>query len=167
MPIKFNAEEILEMAVKIERNGARFYRGAAADSKDAHAVNILNRLADMEDAHQRIFVTMMNDLASNEKEPKVFDPENQTVEYLRAMADGYVFNAYEEPSTIIKQGDSLEKIFKTALGMEKDSIVFYLGIKDMIPTEVSKRRVDDIIREEMSHIVIINTELADIASARR
>jgi len=43
---------------------------------------------------------------------------------------------------------------------EKDSIVFYLGMKDMVPAKLGKNRLDDIIKEEMEHIKIIGKKLS-------
>jgi hypothetical protein len=41
MSFEFNADEILEMAEQIERNGARFYRKAAELVKDAAVSKLL------------------------------------------------------------------------------------------------------------------------------
>ena len=43
--------------------------------------------------------------------------------------------------------------------MEKDSIAFYLGMKDMVPDDLGKSNMDAIIREEMSHIQLLSEKL--------
>jgi len=45
-----------------------------------------------------------------------------------------------------------------AIGLEKDSIVFYLGMKDAVPERLGRSRIDDIIREEMSHVYLLSRE---------
>jgi len=42
---------------------------------------------------------------------------------------------------------------------EKDSIVFYLGIKEMVPEKYGKDKLDKIIKEEMGHIKLLSKEL--------
>ena len=53
-----------------------------------------------------------------------------------------------------------EEVLRTAIGLEKDSIAFYVGIMEFVPPELGKFRVADIIKEEMRHVVILNAELA-------
>ena len=45
MSYDFNADDVFEMAEQIERNGAVFYRQAAADIKDPDAKHFLSDLA--------------------------------------------------------------------------------------------------------------------------
>lgn len=51
MGIKFNADEVLQMACQIERNGSKFYRDAQAKLKDSRADVLLLKLAEQEDEH--------------------------------------------------------------------------------------------------------------------
>lgn len=155
----FNADEIFEMAEQIERNGARFYCLAAeGDFKEDHKQKLL-KLANMETEHEKTFATMRTQLSGKETGPTVFDPYGEATNYLRAMADGYVFNTKIDPTELIA-GKSVEEILKTAIGLEKDSIVFYLGIKDMVPERFGRDKIDKIIREEMGHITLLSDELA-------
>jgi rubrerythrin len=55
---------------------------------------------------------------------------------------------------------SLEAILKEAITAEKDSIVFYLGMKDMVADGAGKAKIDVIIKEEMGHIRQLSRELA-------
>ena len=82
--------------------------------------------------------------------------------YLRAMADGHVFNVREDPSDKLTGNETMAEIIKLALGCEKDSIVFYLGLRDMVPAREGKDKVDAVIREEMGHISILNKQMADL-----
>jgi rubrerythrin len=53
----------------------------------------------------------------------------------------------------------MKSVLKAAILAEKDSIVFYLGMKEMVPEKYGKDRLDKIIREEMGHIKILGKEL--------
>ena len=150
---KFNANEIMEMAEQIERNGHDFYKKAAEDIKDADIKSFLLELAEMELQHESTFQEMKAALTSKEKADVVFDPHEETAAYLQALADTRVF--YE------KQIDtsSAQEVLKEAIVAEKESIVFYLGMKDMVPDDAGKAKLNGIIREEMKHIQIISAKL--------
>ena len=56
----------------------------------------------------------------------------------------------------------MEEVLKFAIGAEKESIVFYLGMKDAVPSNLGKNRLDDIVREEMSHIRLLSNKLVSL-----
>ena len=167
MSFEFNADEILEMAVQIERNGARFYRKAAELVEEATVRKLFQDLAAWEDGHERAFATIRTDLAQQEREPRVFDPEHETSVYLRAMADGHVFDARVDPADRLTGKESAEDILRMAIGQEKDSIVFYTGLKEMISQAAGRERIEEIIKEEMGHIGFLNREIAALGSKVR
>jgi rubrerythrin len=149
----FNANEILQMAEQIERNGADFYRKSSEKIQDPAGKELLLNLAEMEDQHEKTFATLRSKLSGQEKAPTVFDPEGETVRYLKALADSKVF--FEK--TI--DTDNMEGILKEAITAEKDSILFYLGIKDLVPQALGQNRIDEVIKEEMAHIHLLTQEL--------
>ncbi len=91
-----------------------------------------------------------------------FDPENQAALYLQAVANGKVFDLKKDPSDLLSEGITLKDILQTAIGLEKDSIVFYTGIEDMVPEKLGKERIKDIIKEERGHIVFLNKQLTSL-----
>ena len=153
MMYDFNADDIFEIAEQLERNGAKFYRSAAGAVQSDRNRELLLKLAAMEDDHEKTFKKMRSELSAAEKTPTVFDPNDEAVLYLRALADTRVF--YE------KQIDtsSMKEILKDAITAEKDSIVFYLGMREAVPGDLGGKRLDDIIKEEMGHIRLLSGEL--------
>ena len=149
----FNANEILQMAEQIERNGADFYRKSSEKIEDPAARKLLLNLAEMEDEHEKTFAVLRSKLTADEKAQTIFDPEGETVRYLKALADSKVF--FEK--TI--DTSNLEGILKEAITAEKDSILFYLGVKDLVPEALGRDRIDLVIKEEMSHINLLTKEL--------
>jgi len=162
MGLDFNVDEIFEMAEQIERNGAKFYRKAAEAEEDTHAQQILLDHATMDDEHERIFSSMRNELSKQERGPTVFDPYQEAALYLRAMADGVIFNVKDDPSQRLTGKESMEDILTTAIGLEKDSIVFYLGMKEMVPERLGRGKVDHIVKEEMKHISLLSQQLRSL-----
>lgn len=162
MTIPFSADEVLQMAEQIERNGSRFYRRAAQGFADSRARQQLLDLAAMEDEHQKVFASMRADLSPQEREPSVPDPYGEAVLYLRGMADGSVFDVRADPSERLTGKETMEDILRTAIGLEKDSIVFYLGLKEIVPERLGRQRIEDIIKEEMGHITVLSQEMASL-----
>jgi len=157
MGSRFNADEVFAMAEKIEKNGATFYRKAAEMfSEDAETNKLMNSLAAMEEEHRIIYAAMRSELAEKESESTVFDPDNQVTEYLHAIADKNVFDMDKDPSDILTGNESVSDIIYTAIGLEKDSIIFYLGLKDVIPEKLGRSKIDNIIDEEKHHIVMLS-----------
>jgi rubrerythrin len=162
MSIRFNADEIFEMAEQIEINGGKFYRRAAEMVSDPAARRKLLALAEAEDEHRKTFAEMRSELSGQEKSG-TFDALNEELSgYLRAWADGQVFDVGEDPSLRLTGRETLEDIYRMAIGLEKDSVVFYLGLKDATPAKWGRGRIDDIIREEMKHIAVLGTEIATL-----
>jgi rubrerythrin len=160
MPMPFNADEIFEMAQQIERNGAKFYRAAA--KKISAMKETFLELADMEDEHLKTFTDMRSNLSAAEKEPLVFDPDSQAAMYLQVMANGHVFDIKTDPTRQLTGRKTAEDILKMAIGLEKDSIVFYSALKESVSRKAGKDKVEAIIAEEMSHIVILGDKLASL-----
>lgn len=154
MSFVFNADEIFEMAIKIEKNGEKFYRESARKVLNAEAEDLLTKLAEMEVEHQRVFKGMRSALTEADKKAITFDPGNEAGLYLASLANTKVF--FEKDIDTSK----LEGVFKSALAAEKDSIVFYLGMKDVVPAGSGREKIEDIIREEMRHVRILGEKLA-------
>ena len=161
MGIPFNADEVFEMAEQIERNGGKFYRAAA--KKFPAMSKVLLDLAAMEDEHLKTFANMRAELSGTEIEEQVFDPDGQAQMYLRVMADGHVFDLKADPSEQLASKNTPESVLKMAIGVERDSIAFYVGLKEAVSSRAGKDKVEDIIKEEMGHIVTLNQKLQDLA----
>jgi rubrerythrin len=153
MGFDFNIDEILAMAEEIERNGAAFYRTAAQGSTDAVTRDMLNELAEMEDQHEKTFADLRAGLTEQEKKPGAFDPEDETAQYLKALADRRVF--HEKAIDL----NSLAEVLKEAIVTEKDSIAFYVGMRELVPGDLGKEKVGKIIKEEMGHLVLLTDKL--------
>ena len=63
MGITFTADEIFEMAEKIEKNGAEFYREAAEKATDKDTKQMLLDMAVMEQGHLETFQDMRKELS--------------------------------------------------------------------------------------------------------
>lgn len=164
MGMPFNADEVFEMAEQIERNGGKFYRKAA--DKFPALRKLLLDLAVMEDKHEKVFAAMRTKLSGEEVEAPVFDPDGEAQMYLRVMADGHVFNLKANPAEKLGDIETAEDLLKVAMGVERDSIAFYVGLRESVSPKAGKDRIEDIIKEEMKHVAVLNERLEALEQAR-
>ncbi len=159
MGTEFNADEIFQMAEQIEKNGISFYRKAASGTDSPSLREVLKRLAAWEGEHLKFFSRLRAALTEQERRKRVPDPEDQDSEYLRAWADHHVFDLGTDPAEKITGKEAVENILSTAIRLEKDSIVFYLGMKDIVPERLGRDKVQEIIREEMRHVDTLSRQI--------
>ncbi len=157
MTNEFTANDMFDIAIEIEQNGARFYRRAANLMDEKNHKQFLSSLAEMEDDHEKTFAAMKEQLAGSEAAATVFDPDNENMPYLKALADTRVFFQKDQPEP------SMKGILTAAIAAEKDSISFYLGMKELVPEKLGRSKVQDIIREEMRHIQLLAGKLTEFA----
>lgn len=153
----FNADEVFEMAEQIEVNGARFYRASA--EKFPALNKMLLELAAMEDEHQKTFAAMHADLSSGGREGCVFDPDGEAQMYLRIMADGNVFDTKADPVDKLAGCETPQDVLRLAIGFEKESIAYYVGLKASVSAKAGKDKVESLIGEEVKHIALLSEKL--------
>ena len=152
MPVTFNADEIFEMAIEIEQNGSAFYREAAQNAKDEDTKKMLLDMAAMEDGHVRTFEEMRKFLTDKEKAETVYDPNNEGALYLQAMADSHGMEGKVSPTQKLTGQETTREVYEIALNAEKESVVFYYGLKEYVSARAGKEKVEAVIKEELSHI---------------
>ena len=148
---KFNLAEIFEIAEQIERNGVDFYKHAAKKFKDVPELKeLLLKLADDEKKHERIFKDFKKAFTDKTINDETCD--ETALMYLDAIAGQFVFGDKENKEREIFSSLSKQDIFKFGIKIEKDSILFYLGLKDAIVDPNDKRAIDLLIDEEKRHL---------------
>ena len=161
----FNANEAFEIAKRIEYNGIVYYRKAAEIMKDESSKKLMNELAEMEVVHEQIFAHMQKTLSGEELGETMYDPHDDAYAFLKGMADKYVFNPKEDPLKVLAPGADARTILNGAIQREKDSVIFYEGIKVMVPEKFGRARLDEIIAQEMGHIIILTRHLDKMEAA--
>jgi rubrerythrin len=159
MSITFNADEIFEMAEQVERNGAQFYRDVAAQATDRPMKDLLLSLAATEDGHLRTFQEMRKSLSDQEKRGTTFDPDNEATLYLQALADSKGFEGMISPTQKLTGKESPRQLLEIAIDAEKNSVLFYVGLKDLMATAASRDRIEGVIREEVRHVADLRRHL--------
>jgi len=156
----FNADEVFEIAKRIERRGVAFYRAAATHMPDEATVQLMRSLADMEAQHEATFKQMQDALSETEKAEILQDPHGDAFDFLRGMADGYVFDLNEDPIAFLDGKPSGKSILNKAIEREAESVAFYTCIRSMVSAKHGQGRILEIIQQEMGHIAQLSKELS-------
>ena len=108
----------------------------------------------MEDSHERTFADMRQSLANGETRTLTFDPSGEVQQYLMAMAYANVFDPDVDLVDAVS-GMSSEELLQVAIDLEKEPIVFYLGLREMVSEREGKGKAEGILREGMSHVTML------------
>jgi rubrerythrin len=163
MGFTFNLCEIFDLAETIERKGSEFYRKAAETFKDSETYEVLLQLADKEANHALAFAAIRKSFSERECSPTAFDPDNEQALYLQAMADHRICGIKNKNLCRELNGkESKEEILQLAIDREKEGLAFYTELKDAVPKESDKDKVEVIIKAKMRHIDLLNRELGTL-----
>lgn len=149
----YNADEIFDIAVRIERNGRDFYRLAAEKTSNENARTLFYELSEWEGEHIESFEKMKAELPSSTKRPTVFDPDGELSTYLQAAADTHIFIKTTDVSQLITE--SITESLDTALKFEKDSVAYYTAMAKAVPPHLGREKIETLISEELDHISLI------------
>jgi rubrerythrin len=163
MGIAFTAAEILEMAEKMERAGASFYRNAAKQFDNPYIRQLFTELVAWEEKHEEIFGGMRERLARTDMQSGDLDSDEDLATYLQAIKGLDVFAGKIDPTEELTGDENMKDVLKKAIEKERDSIVYYNALKPFVPSEADRKTVDSIIKEEMHHIRILNQSLEGLS----
>ena len=166
MGLDFDPEQAYHVAIKIEENGAKFYRMAIDLVDDPEKKKLLASLAGWEDEHKDLFIKLRDDISDLDPMDyrgyleRLYEPTDEQNEIFQLLADANVFPIELDPSDLLKGDETLIDILRIALNLEKDAVIFYMSIQGVMKTSGESTALNKIIKEEMRHIAILNRELA-------
>lgn len=161
MVITFTADEIFEMVEEVERNAVEFYSEAVERSLDEDTKKLLLEMVATENEHLKTYQYMRKELASEEKMAS-FDSDKRSVMYLQTIADARTWEGRRSPMQEFSGNETTRQILEIALNAEKEMVVFYFGLKDLVSTKANKNKVEQIIIEELGHISALLKKLKSL-----
>ncbi|MFU8855376.1 MAG: hypothetical protein ACNA8S_00055 [Deferrisomatales bacterium] len=159
MSYYMNVDEIYLVGVEIEKNGRAFYTAAAAATTDPEVRALCGELAAWEAKHVELFEELRRKLAPQASEGGAFDPADEEREYIRATADGHVFVKNRDIGGLVARCTSAAALLDLAIQFEKDSVVFYSAMKQLLPRAPG---LDALIDEELRHIGLLTRQKAKV-----
>jgi len=145
MSLRYSLWDLVEIAVQIEFGGERFYRYAAERNEKLRDAFLF--LADEDKKHAVIFQGLLH---PGYEGPGGFDIK-EAIPYVRAIVDSSVLRYLTERREFPEKVVSVSAALEFALGLEKESILFYYELLERIK-EKEKTTVEKIIEEEKKHI---------------
>jgi len=147
MSISFSGSELINIALGIEGRGVAFYESMADSTQNANAREVFRYLADMEREHLQTFQGM---LAEADKF-QFSETAGEHAAYLQTLVDSAVFSDDLITSKLAGGVESDVAALDLSIGAEKDSILFYYEMRDLMPQQ-AQATVNKIIAEEKSHL---------------
>ena len=159
METKFNVFEILQIAEKIEHNGAKFYLKTAELFDDMEVRDACYKLATWKARHEKILAQRRKRFSEQTGEFGTFDPNNYVLSNPDVMADLAVFATTPGSLKGPPDRENRREILKDAIRRSKEAIFFYRGLKDFARDPASKDTIDKIIKEENRYIRLLTEQI--------
>ena len=142
----FSANEILDMAIKIEKNGEAVYRNAIDKVSEPELVPLLEWMADEESKHADWFSNLKLNIMRKRANPFM---EELSRELFDDILGDKNFSLKDIDFSSIDKINDLIAIF---IGFEKDSVLFYEVLEPFIEDPDVLENLKKIIEEEKNHI---------------
>ncbi len=155
----FNAGEIFQVAIEIEKNGQVFYEQGQSAVEDPEVKELFAALARDEVNHQKRFETLLSELPEELKRPTVSDLDQELDLYVRDLAGQHVFGASEGFKSEMEKIRTVDDALQLALRFEKDSVIFYLGMHDATCEGKARDIVSMLVKEEQEHVRRLSLQL--------
>jgi rubrerythrin len=145
----FSANEILDMAIRIEKNGEAVYREAIEKISGAQLGSVLEWMADEEVKHANCFASLKEKIEST---PTNLFVEEMSRELFNDLLGEKSFSHKEVNFSQIEDVNDLIAIF---IEFEEDTILFYEMLVPFVEDESALENLKKIIAEENNHIDLL------------
>jgi len=142
----FTLGEIIELAIRIEKNGENTYRKAQNEVPISELASMLQGLADDEAEHEKWFVELMEDMDIEIEDPLLEEMGNSI---LRSVLGDQAFSMSDADFSRI---DNITRLLELSIEFEKDTIIFYEMLKEFIEDVKVLSGINKIIEEENRHV---------------
>jgi rubrerythrin len=149
---KITAKSIINFAIKIERGGEIFYNTVAGKIRDEEISDLFKLLSAEETRHKQDFKEIGKKMFGFGKADlvEVITKENSII---NAIVSSLIQKSSEKISEYSKRIKNKVEVIEVAIGFEKDTILFYYEIMDLMKDEESQKVLNRIITEERRHIL--------------
>jgi rubrerythrin len=146
--VNFSGEEIIKLAVEIEKAGKIFYQKALTRVDDHDAKTTFISLAEEEAGHISDFQKLGEALTGNVTPEESYPGEYG--DYLKSIIDTHVFNR-NNVEDLVKDIKTFREALAIAFSFEKDSIMIFQEFGKVVD-ENGKKVIAELIRQEKEHI---------------
>jgi rubrerythrin len=145
----FSLEEILDLGIRIEKNGEKFYREAQKQVALEELRILLTRLAEDEVEHVGFFTRKKEAIKSKPEDAEV---EKQASAILQEILGDQTFSLKQVDPSDLK---TIDDLLDLAIEFEKDTILFYEMLSAIATTDDTLKGLQEIIQEENRHVAML------------
>jgi rubrerythrin len=153
-----DVRELLRLAKKDEDVGAEFYQALSEQVEDAGLRDEILEIKEQEIGHSRRFQEMIDELSD------YVPQEDFAGEYEQYYQSFLSKREYLETGQAVEMASNIESDMeglKLALSQEKNTLLFFLEMKELVPTGQHREMVHQVIDEERDHIVQLSQMILD------
>ena len=143
-----SGSEVAEIGIQIEKNGRDFYNTFAKQTNNQKVQEIFKFLAQEEEKHIQVFQGLLD--KTEKYEPQGLDVDNYFA-YLSVLAGEHIFTQKDKGEEAAQAIKTDKEAVEKAICFEKDSIVFYAGIRKIVP-DYDQKIIEALIAQEESHL---------------
>lgn len=148
MTKKFTGQELIDIAIRIEKNGEELYKTLAEQSEFATVKNAFKALANEERKHVASFDRIQDIIGR-------FNPQEaypgEYAQYLQALADENVFARKDVFMDLAKKVVTIEEALDLAIMFEKETLIFLHGIVDSLDSD-DYPVLNELVLQEKEHL---------------
>ena len=145
----FTLGEIIDLAIRIEKNGENTYRKAQEEVSNPSLASMLQWLAEEEVEHEKWFAQLKETVETTGEDPKL-------EEMGKAILQGVLGDqAFSIKDADFSKTEDINSLLELSIEFEKDTILFYEMLSTFIDDEETLRQLDKIIEEENRHVQVL------------
>jgi rubrerythrin len=145
----FQATDIVEMALELEKSGEIFYRTVAKKAASPQVEVLFEELAEQEQRHYAAFEGLSRTVW--DKSPVIGDSWDQYLMYLQATIQSAFFEGSDKALALAEQVSDEKEALRMAVAFEKETMLFFHDLRDKV-SEADRAVVERIIAEEKAHL---------------
>ena len=148
----FNATEVFRIATEIKDRCIAFYQEAQGVIQDSAVRSLFESLVREETEHKAKIESLRAKIPAGAWTPSVSDPEQELDLYIKMMADQHVLNPARDLDARLAEVKTTQDALKLALQLEKDSVIFFLGMQEATCEGKDRDLLSLLIKEEQDHV---------------
>jgi len=144
----FYISEIIAFAIEKEKESYSLYKQLAEQVTDKGIQVLFGELMMQEKHHEEIYEDMLKTV--EKQQSTGVSEDHEYVAYMREL----IATSRTTPSLSDLDLNDIHAVLNFAIAREKDSILFYLGLKNFVESNMQEY-IDTIIKEETKHVTIL------------
>lgn len=148
----FSAADVVLAAQQIEIRGEIFYTRLTETAATPELKKMFTFLASEEARHREIFRKLSARL--DQVEIPAWAGEDEYVQYLKYLLDSHTLFQLGDVQQVRQYTGTTQEALSTAMGFEKDTIMFFLEMSQFVPAS-ERTYIQTCIDEERSHLRLL------------